>query len=449
MTKGAGGKDVDKLLSMMRQASGGASGARVEAPQRTYDVSFAALPQYQQIKFQREFASLARLDVPYYKLHETRSGAEAVIEGRPLVNFASYDYLGLNGHPAVIAAAKAATEEFGTSVSASRISAGERQVHRTLELGLARLYEAEDCVVFNSGHAAGISTIATLIGPKDLVIYDALIHNCIMVGAQLSGATRRTFPHNDLDALEKLLATERHRFERCLIATEGLFSMDGDGPDFARLVEIKNRFGAWLMMDDAHGLGVLGATGRGIFEHQGAPPGGADLWFGTLSKTLVGCGGYVAGNAVVIDLLKCLAPGFVYSVGMPASVAAASAKALEIMLAEPARVARLQANSQRFLARAKARGLDTGEAWGYAVLPVIVGDTVRTLVLAEKLRARGFNAFPILPPGVPEKSARMRFFINTTHTDAQIDAVIDAVAEIMDEVKDLSARSLMAPVAPR
>lgn len=437
-------KGVDQLLSMMRQAPAQQTQARPEAAQRSYDVSFESLPQYQQIKFQRDFAQFAQLNVPYYRMHETRSGAEAIIDGRSLVNFASYDYLGLNGHPEIVAAAEAATREFGTSVSASRISAGERQVHRDLELGLARIYEAEDCIVFNSGHAGGVSTIASLIGPKDLIVHDALIHNCIVVGAQLSGATRRNFPHNDLDALEKLLAGERHRFERCMIATEGLFSMDGDGPDLARLVEIKNRFGAWLLMDDAHALGVLGTTGRGIFEHQGVPPGGVDLWFGTLSKTLVGCGGYVAGSAVLVDLLKCHAPGFVYSVGMPASVAAASARALDIMVDEPERVARLQANSQRFLARAKVRGLDTGEAWGYAIIPVIVGETVRTLVLADRLQQRGFNAFPILPPGVPEKSARLRFFISATHSDEQIDNVVDAVAETLESVKDISTKSLLS-----
>lgn len=437
-------KDVDKLLSMMRQVPGAAASARPEAPKKAYDTSFETLPQYQQIKFQREFARFAELTVPYYRMHETRSGNEAIINGQKLINFASYDYLGLNGHPEIVAAAEQALAEFGTSVSASRISAGERKVHRDLEILLAKNYDADDCIVFNSGHAGGVSTIAALVGPKDLIVHDVLIHNCIVVGAQLSGATRRTYPHNDLDALEKLLEAERPRYERCMIATEGLFSMDGDGPDMARLVALKQQYGAWLLMDDAHALGVLGTHGRGIFEHQNQPASGVDLWFGTLSKTLVGCGGYVAGSAVLVDLLKCHAPGFVYSVGMPASVAAASAKALQIMTREPERVARLQAQSQRFLLRAKTKGLDTGDAWGYAIIPVIVGETVRTLVLAERLQRQGFNAFPILPPGVPEKSARLRFFINATHTDEQIDAAVDTVAAIMDEIKDVSARTYIS-----
>lgn len=450
------GIDVEKLLEAMRNAPGAATPARPDFParpgfhvrsadpERQYDVAFETLPHYRQIKFQREFAAFAGLKNPYYRMHDIRAGAGTVIDGRPIVNFASYDYLGLNNHPAIVAAAHAATEEFGTSVSASRISAGERQVHRDLERTLAENYETEDCVVFNSGHGAGVSTIATLIGPKDLIVHDALIHNCIVVGAELSGAARRNFPHNDLDALEALLARERHRFERTLIVTEGLFSMDGDGPDLARLVEIKNRFGAWLMIDDAHGLGVLGATGRGLFEQQGIDPNSVDLWFGTLSKSLVGCGGYVAGSTVAVDILKHLAPGFVYSVGMPASVAAASCKALEIMKAEPERVRRLQANSLRFLTRAKALGLDTGSAWGYGIVPVIVGDTVRTLVLAEKLFERGINAFPILPPGVPEKSARLRFFINASHSEHEIDDAADVTAEVLNTIQDISARTLLA-----
>lgn len=440
---GAGGKDVNALLSMMRKAPS-ATTARPDLPERRYDTRFDSLPQYQQITFQREFAKFARLEVPYYRQHDGRAGAETILEGRKLTNFASYDYLGLNGHPEIVAASEEATREFGTSVSASRISAGERAIHRHLERLLAENYASEDCVVFNSGHAGGVSTIASLMGPKDIIFHDVLSHNCIVVGAQLSGATRRNFAHNDLDALEALLESERHRFERAMIVTEGLFSMDGDGPDLARLVALKKRFGCWLMMDDAHALGVLGAHGRGIFEHQNVDPAGVDLWFGTLSKTLVGCGGYVAGNAIVIDLLKCHAPGFVYSVGMPASNAAASAKALEIMNREPERVAQLQANSQLFLRLARAKGLDTGEAWGYAVIPVIVGETARTLVLSEQLKRKGFNAFPILPPGVPEKSSRLRFFINATHSEAQIAGAVEAVAETLDEIRDVSVKAILS-----
>lgn len=391
--------------------------------------TFETHPVYQQMKLQRAFASFAGFEDPYYRMHDARAGATSVIAGANMLNFASYDYLGLNGHPEILSAVEEANREFGTSVSASRISAGERRVHRDLELALARNYSSEDCIAFVSGHAAAVSTLAALVGPKDLIIYDALIHNCIIVGAQLSGAARRTFPHNNLDALEEILSAERDRFERVLIVSEGLFSMDGDGPDLARLVEIKQNFSAILMIDDAHGLGVLGKTGKGIFEQQGVDPVDVDLWLGTMSKTLVSCGGYVAGSHIAVDLLKHHAPGFVYSVGMPAGAAVASTKALEIMNREPERVARLQSNSKRFFEQAKAAGLDIGESWGLGIIPVIVGDTVRTLSLAQRLLARGINAFPILPPGVPEKSARLRFFFNQSHSFDQIDFAVKTTSE--------------------
>ena len=385
-------------------------------------VSFEDHPLYQQMKFQRSFAAFAKLRSPYYRLHEVKAGAASVIEGR--------------------AVAKAASE-FGSSVSASRISAGERSVHRDLEGAIARNYEAEDSIAFVSGHAAAVSTIATLLGPKDLLLHDALIHNCVVVGAQLAGCTRRLFPHNDLDALEAALLADRHRFERVLIVSEGLFSMDGDGPDLARLIAIKTDFAAWLMIDDAHGLGVLGPRGRGIFEHQAVAPGGVDLWLGTLSKSLVSCGGYIAGCEAVVDLLKHQAPGFVYSVGMPAPAAVAATVALELMAREPERVARLQRQSQRFFERAREAGLDTGESWGLGVVPVIIGETVPTLVLAERLLGHGINAFPIVPPGVPEKLARLRFFINATHSDQQIDDAVDSGAREIRELGDVSLKTIL------
>lgn len=433
------------LLARMNEPPKAAPTAalRPSQPERQYSVAFEDHPLYQQMKFQRGFAAFAGLQSPYYRQHDARAGAVSVIDGRPVVNFASYDYLGLNGHPEITRAIAKAADEFGSSVSASRISAGERSVHRDLELALARSYEAEDSIAFVSGHAGAVSTIATLLGPKDLVVHDALIHNCVVVGAQLAGCTRRLFPHNDLDALETMLAADRHRFERVLIVSEGLFSMDGDGPDLGRLIAIKHRFSAWLMVDDAHGLGVLGARGRGIFEHQAVSPEGVDLWLGTLSKSLVSCGGYVAGCNAVVDLLKHQAPGFVYSVGMPAPAAVAATRALELMEREPERVGLLQRQSQRFHAGALAAGLDVGESWGYGVVPVIIGETVATLMLAERLLRSGINAFPIVPPGVPEKAARLRFFINATHDDTQIDHALDCLVREIGALGDVSLKRML------
>lgn len=420
----------DQIMNSMRTHKPEAkTGTVAKKAVKARSSGFETHPLFQQMKMQREFAALLQIKDPYYHQHQQKAGATSTIEGKDLVNFASYDYLGLNGHPEILEAVAQVNKRLGTSVSASRISAGERDVHRDLELSLARIYETDDCIAYVSGHATAVSTLATLMGPKDIIIHDALIHNCIVVGAQLSGAVRRFFPHNDLAALERILEDERDSFERVLIVSEGLFSMDGDGPDLQRLIDIKTKYDAILMIDDAHGLGVLGATGRGIFEHQNVSPKGVDMWLGTLSKSLVSCGGYVAANSLIIDILKHNAPGFVYSVGMPAGAAVASKVAIDIMLREPQRVQRLASLSRRFFDRAAASGLDLGKSWGIGIIPVLIGDTVKTLRCAERLLQNGFNAFPVLPPGVPEKSARLRFFINQTHTEEHIDAAVDACVD--------------------
>lgn len=417
------------LLGTMRTERPAAVEAGPVERTRNYDVAFDTLPGFRMLKSQRALGDFLGLSNPFYRMHDERSGAVAEIDGRVHLNFSSYDYLGLNGHPEITAAVTEAAARWGTSVSASRLTAGERSFHRDLERGLADLYETEDCLSFVSGHATNVSVIASIVGPRDLIVHDSLAHNSILVGAELSRAHRRSFAHNDLDALEALLAGHRDRHERCLIVSEGLFSMDGDMPDLARLIAIKERWGAWLMIDEAHSLGVLGATGRGVFEEQGIDPKGVDLWMGTLSKTLVGCGGYIAGSATLIEYLKFQASGMVYSVGMPAPIAVASSTALALMRREPERVARLQANGRHFLEAARAAGLDTGTSAGFAVTPIVVGDSLRTIYLAERLLARGINTFPIIPPGVPEKSARLRFFLSEAHAKEDIDAAVVAVAE--------------------
>jgi 8-amino-7-oxononanoate synthase len=393
------------------------------------DMSFESIPAYQALCSQRAMADALGLRFPFYRTHGARAGAHSVIDGREVVNFASYDYLGLNGHPEITHAVARAAADWGTSVSASRITAGERDFHRELEEALAGIYQTEAALAFVSGHATAVSTIAALLGPRDLILHDALIHNCVVVGAQLCGATRRSFPHNDMAALASILQASRERFERVLIVSEGLYSMDGDGPDLAELVAIKERHECWLMVDDAHALGVLGATGRGIFEMAGVDPGRVDIWLGTLSKTLVSCGGYVAGSRALIDFLKLTAPGMVYSVGLPAPAAVAALTAIRLMQREPERVARLAANGQRFLAAAQAAGLDVGTSWGYAVIPVVLGNSLLTITLADRLLGRGYNAFPIIPPGVPERSARLRFFISCDHSAAEIDGAVEAIVE--------------------
>jgi 8-amino-7-oxononanoate synthase len=391
-------------------------------------IPFSDLVAFQSIKKQRELANMFGLANPFYHIHEGRLGATTVIEGRKLVNFASYDYLGLNQTPAVASAAKAAIEEMGTSVSASRVVAGERLLHQKLEKALADFYESEDCIAYVSGHATNVSTIEALMNPDDLIVHDSLMHNSGIMGAKLSRATTLPFRHNNLEDLEKVLKENRSKHKNTLILTEGLYSMDGDFPDLPRLIEIKKRFGCWLMVDEAHSLGVLGKTGRGVAEHYGVDPRQVDLWMGTLSKTLGSCGGYICGHKDLIEVLKYHSPGFVYSVGLPPPGTAAALAALEVLKAEPDRVQRLRENGHFFLEEAKKAGLDTMTSAGYSVVPIMIGCSIRAVRLTERLLARGINALPIIHPAVPMKAARLRFFITSEHTQEQIRSTVEIVA---------------------
>ena len=274
--------------------------ARTAAKSGGRDVNFATLPEYEVINLAKAVGHIAGLEDPYFRLHDGLARETTSINGRQVVNFSSYDYLGLNGHPEVIAAAKAAIDHYGTSVSASRLTAGERQIHRDLEAALARVHDAEAAISFVSGHATNVSVIGGLLGPEDLIVTDVAIHNSITEGAKLSGAKRILCPHGDLEAIERALRLNRSRYRRTLIVVEGLYGMDGDVPELAQLIKLKRRYSAWLMVDEAHSLGVLGATGRGIAEEQDIDPSDVDIWMGTLSKTLVSAGGYIAGSRPLI-----------------------------------------------------------------------------------------------------------------------------------------------------
>jgi 8-amino-7-oxononanoate synthase len=391
-------------------------------------------PGFRRLSILREGGDMLGIANPYFRPHDGVAGALTRIDGREYVNFSSYNYLGLCGDPRVNAAAKAAIDRFGTSVSASRLAAGERPLHGELERALAEAYGVEDCVAFVSGHATNVSTIGYLFGAKDLVLHDALAHDSVLQGAELSGAQRRAFPHNDWRALDEILERERRNFERVLIVLEGLYSMDGDFPDLPRFIEVKRRHRAFLMVDEAHSFGTMGKSGLGIREHFGLEGGDVDIWMGTLSKSLAGCGGFIAGERALIDNLRFAAPGFVYSVGMAPPLAAASLAALECMLAEPERVRTLQARAAQFLLLAREARIDVGASSGVAIIPVIVGSSIGAARLSQALFRRGINVQPILYPAVPENGARLRFFLSSLHSEEQ---VRNAVAVLAEEIEAL------------
>lgn len=404
----------------------------VNTPEQHY--RFHLHPGYQQLRILNDGAARLGIENPFFKLHEGIAGATTMIGGREYINYASYNYLGLSGHPSVTEAAKQAIDLYGTSCSASRPVSGERPVHRELERALAKAYDVDDAIVFVSGHATNVTAIGYLFGTKDLIVHDELIHNSTVQGALLSGARRLSFPHNDWAALDAILIEQRRHFERVLIVIEGIYSMDGDFPDLPRFVEIKHKHHVFLMVDEAHSFGVMGKTGLGIRQHFALAGADVDIWMGTLSKTLAGCGGYIAGETALIEHLKFLAPGFLYSVGIPPSVAAACLAALNCLEREPERVATLQSRGQFFLEKVKAAGIDSGSSAGLAVTPTITGSSIRAARLSAAMFNRGINVQPILYPAVPEKSARLRFFVSSEHTEAQITQTVAVLTELWSKI---------------
>jgi 8-amino-7-oxononanoate synthase len=419
-----------------KEDAGSLVGPRLDATQ---------LDGSREISMIREAARFLGIADPFFRVHEGVAEAETIIGNRTYVNFASYNYLGLNGHPQIVDAAKNAIDRYGTSVSASRPVSGERPLHRELERALARLHGAEDSIVLVGGHSTNVTVIGCLLGRNDVIVHDALIHNSIVQGAMLSGARRVPFRHLDHEQANRLLAEVRPRSGNMLLVIEGHYSMDGDVPDLPAFVAVARRHGAWLMVDDAHALGVLGPRGFGSADRYGIDPSAVDIWMGTLSKTLVSCGGYIAGKRPLIDYLKLAAPGFVFSVGMAPPAAAAALAALRLLEREPERVHRLNDRAALFLRLLQERGLDVGGSIGAAIVPVITGSSIRAGRLAQALFERGVNVPPILYPAVPERAARLRFFLTAAHSEAQIRETARIVVEENEKVT--AAPSELAAVA--
>ena len=366
---------------------------------------------------------------PFFSVHEGRISDTTQIDGRKLISYASYNYLGLSGHPEVVASAKAAIDEFGTSVSASRIVSGEKTIHKQLENELAEFLGVEDVMTFPGGHACNESVIGHIVGSGDLIIHDSFAHNSIIQGAELSGARRRPFQHNDWQELNRILKNVRRDYRRVLIAIEGLYSMDGDYPDLQKFIDVKNRHHAWLYVDEAHSIGTLGATGRGLGELAGVNRDDVELWMGTLSKSFGSCGGFIGGKSSLIDYLRYTTPGYVFAAGMPPANAGAALGSLRMLKRHPELVEKLLANAQLFLQLANEAGLDTGMAQGTAIIPIMTGHSMKALRLSEALFDEGINAQPILYPAVPEKETRVRIFMTAAHTESQIRESVQAISE--------------------
>ena len=336
-------------------------------------------------------------------------------DGRRLMTFSCNDYLNLSQHPRVRDAAKAAIDAHGAGAGASRLVTGDHPLLSELERRLAAFKGAEAACVFGSGYLANTGIVPTLAGRDDLVLMDELVHSCIRAGAKLSGARALTFRHNDMGHARDLLAAHRGAHRHCLIATDGVFSMDGDLAPLDELTALAREFDGWLLVDDAHGLGVVN-DGHGSTRGFDVP-----LQMGTLSKSIGGYGGYVCASAPVIDLIKTRAASFIYTTGLPPACAGAAIAALDIIESEPELVARPLAKARLF-----TRLMDLPDATS-AIVPIVVGEPRRAMDLSRALEAEGFLVGAIRPPTVPEGTARLRVTFTAAHPDAEIERLAAAI----------------------
>ncbi len=402
-----------------------------------------SLAEYATKRFRLAGKAYLDLGDPFFAPIDTlRQAADA--SGRRFVSFANYDYLGLASHPKVKAAAAAALDTLGIGALGSRLVGGERSSHRGLEAALAKFLGVEQVLTLVSGYLTNVTTISHILGSHDALFIDELSHNSIVSGAKGTAAETIIFRHNDLDHLDFLLREKRASYRNVLIVAEGLYSMDGDVADLAGLVELKERRKAWLLIDEAHSIGVLGAEGRGLWEHAGVDPQQIDLIIGTLSKTLGSCGGFVAGKEAVISWLRYTLPGFVYSVGLSPVITAAAETALQLVQEENWRIERLRQNAELFIDLAHDAGLDTGPAIGRGVVPILFSDSIETLAASSHLMDNGYYVPPIIQIGVPKDQPRLRFFISALHTEAEIRDVTELLAKRRGVHRETAAPSLSA-----
>jgi 8-amino-7-oxononanoate synthase len=389
-----------------------------------------SLEDYAARRFRFAGNALLEFNDPFFAQID-RLRAEFEAQGKHFVSFANYDYLGLANHPRIREEAKREVDGLGVGALASRLVGGERTTHKPFEAEIAEFLGMESALTLVSGYLSNVTTIAWLMnGKRDAIYIDELAHNSIVAGADGAPAHVVKFRHNDFDHLEHLLARHREEYRNVLIVVEGVYSMDGDTADLPRLLAIKEKYKVWLLVDEAHSLGVLGATGRGLAEHQGVDPDRIDLIVGTMSKTLASCGGYVCGKKQVIDWFRYTLPGFVYSVGLSPVILAAARTALRLMQEETWRIDKLAANAELFRTVAHEAGFSTGPAIGRGVVPILFSSDLETMWASQHLLANGYYVPPVVRIGVPKDGPRLRFFFSANHSEAEIRGVIQTLRDM-------------------
>ena len=349
-----------------------------------------------------------------------------VIDGQELINFGSNDYLGLAGDERVIRAAMAATQQFGTGSTGSRLTSGHRQLHQDLELAIASLKGTEAALVFSSGYLANLGTIAALVGKQDLILSDRLNHSSLKNGAMLSGATMLEYQHCDVRALRQHLQSVRANYRRCLIVTDTVFSMDGDICPLPAILELSIEYQSMLLVDEAHATGIFGSTGAGVVEHYDLV-GQPLIEIGTLSKAIGSLGGYVAGSNSLIELLKNRCSSWIYTTGLSPADTAAGLRSIEIMLATPQLREQLWQNiadlKQLFKEQLPQLKLIPSKS---AIICIQLPDPATAIAIGSKLKQAGIFAPAIRPPTVP--TSRIRLSLMATHQSSQLQQLVEALA---------------------
>lgn len=434
----AGGGNGDQLAPPLRPvAPTSATGAKPIVRQKFSDhpgvVSACELNARR-----RAIWELTGMPSPLYL--ERKGYNTAVIEGpdRELTNFAGYNYLGLAHHPKVVRAVQDAVAQYGASASNSRITSGETALYPRLERRLAQIYDVDAAIIATSGFLTNAGVLGYLLGEGDAAVCDSLIHASVVAGARWAGARVMTFRHNDPDSLRAVLRATRDRFKRVLVVIEGLYSMDGDIGPLPQVAAVAREFDCGVMVDEAHSIGVLGAHGHGVREHFGLPGDAVDIWMGSLSKALGSCGGFIAGNANLIEALS-TAPAMLLTVGFPPTAAAAALTALEVLDSEPERVQRLWRNTKLFTSALRDRDIDLGISQNTPICPVLIPSVARVVFASALLLQRGIYVGPVTAPAVQPGQERLRFFITSEHTDEQLTATADAVAEVVQIANQLDS----------
>ncbi len=370
---------------------------------------------------------------PYFVCHESPLSDVSLMDGHQVLNFGSYNYVGMSGRREVMDAAEAAIEKYGTSASGSRLLAGEKSLYQELEREIAAWKHSEAALVLVGGHSTNVTFVGNFCGPRDLIVYDAIAHNSVEQGCRLSPATTKPFPHNDFQALEGILRLQRSRFEKVLIIVEGAYSMDGDIAPIPEFVRIKKEYGCFLMVDEAHSACVIGQSGGGVDEYFGLQPGDIDIKMGTLSKGLGTCGGYLTGSEALIEYLRYNLPGFVFSVGISPPLAAATLASIRLLRDDPSIMERMRRNIRTFMYEAGQRGLDTCLAGETAIVPILVGRDEDAFALSTLLRQQGVFVPPAVYPAVPKNKARLRFCVISEHKPEQIVQALDILERVAAE----------------